>query len=60
MDDSRIPVNVPASQADEKRIVTETKRWNAPRLVFLFVGSLAFFLALLVWMSECQLTPLPH
>lgn len=55
----KIPTNVPFSEAEKKRIEREEKSWAAPKLVGLGIVSLGAALALLVFLSDCQLAPLP-
>ena len=55
----KIPINVPYSDAEKKRIEGEEKSWAATKLVILGLVALGAALALLVFMSQCQLTPLP-
>ncbi len=59
MGDVKIPVNVEASEAEAKRIEQEARRWTGPQLVALGVVSFGVALAVLIFLSKCQLTPLP-
>ncbi len=59
MADVKIPVNVEASEAEARRIEKEARSWTGPQLVGLGVVSFGLALALLLFLSECQLTPLP-
>ena len=55
----KIPINVEVSESEGKRINAEERAWTAPKLVGLGVVSLGIALAILVYISSCQLTPLP-
>ena len=59
MGDAKIPVNVEASEAEARRIEEEARRWTGPQLVGLGIVSLGLALALLIFLSKCQLSPLP-
>lgn len=55
----KIPTNVPFSEGEKKRIEREEKTWGGPKLVVLGIVALGAALAALVFMSQCQLAPLP-
>ncbi len=59
MPEVKIPVNVEASEEEMRRIEQEARNWSGPRLVGLGVVSLGLAIALLLFLSKCQLSPLP-
>lgn len=56
----KIPVNVPVDDKGKKRLEEQEKTWTAHKLVGLGIVSLGAALFLLIVMSQCQITPLPH
>ncbi|MFW6066702.1 MAG: hypothetical protein ACOC97_00070 [Myxococcota bacterium] len=59
-DPAKIPVNIPADEAERKRILAQEAKWTAPRQLAIGAVALGIALALLIFASDCQVTPLPY